>query len=133
MNKRIKEVRNDNGLSMRSFAKKLGLSVTSISRIESGENNPSRQTLLCICNQFGVNPDWLKNGEGPKHVTNINPSEISSWIIDQVQGDDDSFKARFMYALSHLPQEQWDMLENFMVRVLAENKNAPSEPELNKE
>jgi transcriptional regulator with XRE-family HTH domain len=64
MNKRIFEVRQSASLSMRAFGDRIGISGPSVARIESGENNPSEQTIRAICQEFNVNRDWLVDGIG---------------------------------------------------------------------
>lgn len=64
MNKRIYEVRQSASLSMRAFGEKIGISGQSVARLESGENNPSEQTIRAICSEFNVNRDWLVDGVG---------------------------------------------------------------------
>lgn len=64
MNKRICEVRKSVSLSMRAFGDKIGISGQSVARLESGENNPSEQTIRAICSVFSINRDWLEFGTG---------------------------------------------------------------------
>lgn len=64
MKNRIKQIRKDNILSMEEFAKRIGITRSSVSRIESGENNPSEQTIILICKEFGINKEWLLTGKG---------------------------------------------------------------------
>ena len=59
MNERIKAARKALGLTMEQFGKRVGLSKSAISLIESGE-----QTVASICREFGVNGMWLRTGEG---------------------------------------------------------------------
>ena len=68
MNKRIYEVRQSVSLSMRAFGERIGISGQSVSRLESGENNPSEQTIRAICSEFSINRDWLVDGIGEMQV-----------------------------------------------------------------
>lgn len=68
MNKRICEVRQSVSLSMRAFGKRIGISGQSVARLESGENNPSEQTIRAICSEFSINRDWLVDGIGEMQV-----------------------------------------------------------------
>lgn len=56
---RIKEVREDNELTLKDFGKKIGFSESIISRYEKGLIVPRKSTLLTISTVFGVNYDWL--------------------------------------------------------------------------
>lgn len=64
MNERIKEIRKTFGLSLEAFGEKIGISKTSVSRLEKNERNPSKQTIKLICKEFKINQNWLKNGIG---------------------------------------------------------------------
>lgn len=64
MNKRIKQIRNNNNLSQEEFGNRICIKKTSVSRLESGENNPSDRTVKLICQEFNINENWLRTGEG---------------------------------------------------------------------
>lgn len=65
LGERIRHVRLISGkLTLEQFGKRIGLTPSAISRFESGNANPSEQTLLSICREFGISEDWLKRGVG---------------------------------------------------------------------
>ena len=64
MNDRIHAVRASVGLTMAEFARRIGMTTSSISLFESGKATPSDRTILAICREFGVNEQWLRTGEG---------------------------------------------------------------------
>ncbi|MCI9227089.1 MAG: helix-turn-helix transcriptional regulator [Dorea sp.] len=64
MNERIKLIRKEAKLSQEDFGNRLSITKASISRLESGINNPSDQTISLICKEFNVNEDWLRTGAG---------------------------------------------------------------------
>ena len=66
MNERIKMVRTESGLTMKEFADRLGLTVASVSRYESGDRIPSNSVITAICKEFRINYEWLTTGEGEK-------------------------------------------------------------------
>lgn len=68
MNERIKALRKALDLTMEAFGAKIGITKSSVSLIESGRNNPSDQTILLICQVYGVNESWLRTGEGEMFV-----------------------------------------------------------------
>ena len=65
MNDRILQVRQHPkiNLSQEAFGKRLGLTGSGISLIESGRRNASEQVILSICREFNVNERWLRSGE----------------------------------------------------------------------
>lgn len=64
MKTRIHAVRAQADLTMAEFAKRIGMTTSSISLFESGKATPSDRTILSICREFGVNEHWLRTGEG---------------------------------------------------------------------
>ena len=66
MNNRIKQLRkNFLKMTQKAFADELGLSENFIWQIEKGDRIPSDRTMSDICRKFNVNPQWLRNGEDP--------------------------------------------------------------------
>lgn len=63
---RLREERERAGLSQRKLAKRLGLSPSLISQLESGQTKPSVGTLYSIVTELGVSLDSVIRGEeGP--------------------------------------------------------------------
>ena len=65
MKDRIRQVREQNSLTITKFAEKLGLTVAAVSYYESGKRIPSNSVLVAISKEFNVSYAWLKTGEGP--------------------------------------------------------------------
>jgi len=61
---RIQKVRNDNKLSQRIFAEKIGISQGYLSEIEQNKKPPSEPILLAIEYRYAIPKDWLLTGEG---------------------------------------------------------------------
>ena len=64
MKDRIKLIREQNKLSQEDFGNKIKIKRSAVSKIESGLNNPSDQTIALICSEFSINENWLRTGEG---------------------------------------------------------------------
>lgn len=64
INDRILKVREDSGLSMEKFGQRIGITRSSVSLLEKGINNPSKQTVELVCREFNVRREWLETGEG---------------------------------------------------------------------
>ena len=79
MNERIKAARKALGLTMEQFGKRVGLSKSAISLIESGKNGTTEQTVASICREFGVNGMWLRTGEGEMFDQSTESSLLTVW------------------------------------------------------
>lgn len=91
MNERLKEVRESLGLSTRAFAEKLGMTSGAISMLETGKRNPSKQYITSICNAFGVNEDWLRDGIGEMYAPKTRErqvGELTSQLFERADLDE---------------------------------------------
>ena len=84
MNERIKELRRALKLSQEKFGARIKISGASISKIESGENNPSDQTLSLIAVEFGVSESWLREGVGEMFVNRGSEAERLQRITEKL-------------------------------------------------
>lgn len=111
---RVKEIRKAVHKNQTDFAKILSVSRSAICKMESGENSPSEQTIKLICREFNVNEDWLRNGTGEMFIQLDDGEQISSFFHDLLQEEKGSFKRQFVTALSHLDDNGWNLLSQFM-------------------
>ena len=81
---RLKELRNDRGISQNELSKHIGVSKSSVNMYERDEREPGFETLEAIADFFNVNMDYLL-GRGPKVSTDISPENIA--ISVQIDGD----------------------------------------------
>lgn len=113
MNNRIREIRKQAGLSMQSFGERIGVSSPSISKIESGINNPSEQTIRAICSEFNINRDWLVDGIGDMKVT----QPLLPEIIHNLRK-----YPRVLDILSVMQPEEWEALNAVLQRVMEQKQ-----------
>ncbi|EIJ68318.1 LexA family transcriptional regulator [Pasteurella bettyae] len=64
---RMTKIIEKEGVSINSFAQKLGVSPPTISRWMKGEADPTRSNLIKLAEQTGINIEWLAIGAGPKY------------------------------------------------------------------
>lgn len=117
MNNRLKEVRVMQGLSMRAFAARIGISSAAVAHLESGENNPSEQTIRAICSEFNVNRTWLETGEGEMYVTRPFLPEL----LDALRKYP-ALKAVMESAVDLMTPADWEALNDFAQRWVDQHK-----------
>lgn len=106
MNQRIKKVRMKVELTQNAFGEALGISRAAVQKLESGENNPSEQTIRAICEKFGVNRQWLETGD-----ESIQPYEREPDLETEVRSllkNEPPVKQAVMISLASMPDEWWD-------------------------
>lgn len=111
LKERIKEVRKTLGLTLEEFGNKIGVTKTTISRIENGVNSVTNQMLISICREFGVNEEWLRSGEGEMFVPLTRSEAIAEFAGSLMKEEDASFKKRLIEALAKLNEQEWEVLE----------------------
>ncbi|WP_461818399.1 helix-turn-helix domain-containing protein [Faecalimonas sp.] len=111
MQDRIKLLRKELNLTQEKFGERLGMKKNSISQIENGVNSLTEQLLVSICREFSVNEKWLRTGEGEMFATLNRTQQIAQFTADLFKGEKDSFKERFLLALSKLDENEWKVLE----------------------
>ena len=121
MNNRIKNLRKELGLSQLDFASKLEISRSALSKIESGENNPSDQTVKLICQEFGVRREWLLTGEEPKRL----PPDEDDEIVDAVLAGENEFIKAVIRGIAKTPGG-WEKMRDVFNAIQEElQKNTP--------
>lgn len=79
---RINKVRSQLNLSMEKFGSKIGISKSSVNKLEKGINQPSEQTIKLICSVYNVDYVWLTQGVGEDIFISIPESKIDQIMED---------------------------------------------------
>lgn len=59
MNKKLKELRQEKGVSQKEVASAIGVTLSAYSNYEQGIREPSYEILINICKYYGVTSDYL--------------------------------------------------------------------------
>ncbi|ADQ06159.1 transcriptional regulator, XRE family [Caldicellulosiruptor hydrothermalis 108] len=74
--KRIKELREQCGLSMSKLAKIAGVGQSTLSYIENGERSPTIDVIMKICNALGITLVEFFGGEEKTHLESPKVREL---------------------------------------------------------
>ena len=121
---RVRSIRKREGLTMEKFGSRIGISNPSVSTIESGKSNPSNQTILAICREFGVSEMWLRTGEGKPYPERGRLEELSYMAGRFLSSEPTDFQRRFAMMMYSLTDEEWKLLEQ-KARTLLEELPEP--------
>lgn len=83
---RILELRKTLGLTLEKFGDRLGVTKTTISRIEKEERSMTEQMAKSICREFNVNLLWLKEGKGDMFT--VTPQGVVDELAEDFKLDD---------------------------------------------
>src|SRR5580765_8580363 len=75
---RLRAIRLRQGVGLRELARRLDLSPSSISQIETGKIRPSVRTLYALASEFGVTVDEVLFNDGPPMVRGTSTSARGS-------------------------------------------------------
>lgn len=76
---RLRELRNQRGISQNELSKHIGVSKSSVNMYERDEREPGFETLEAIADFFNVNMDYLLGRESRKNIS-IDTSEVDNII-----------------------------------------------------
>ena len=85
---RLKELRKQRGLSQYELAKNLGISKSTISMMEIGSRQPSKETMEMIADYFNVSLDFLTGKENLSYYY-FEPSQ--SDLLVKLAGDEELY------------------------------------------
>lgn len=90
MKERLKILRSELGYTQEEFAKRLGLARNSIANYEIGRREPTNAIIFSICREFGVNEDWIRNGNEPMYLPA--GDKLERYLAQISKGDDTFIK-----------------------------------------
>lgn len=118
MGERFKQLRKKLGLSQIEFAKRLGLTRGAISNIEAGKVQPKPLLIDLICSTFRANKEWLVSGTGQMLADRSRDDQIMDFVSSAMAGERPNFKRRLLSVLSQLNEDQWEMLEKYLLEMV---------------
>ncbi len=117
MNKRIKKIRQNAGMTQREFADRIGVSRNTIAAYETDARVPIDAIIVSICREFNVNEDWLRTDLGNMYAE-VNPDiQLSKALGSLLREEAGSFKKQLILSLLELNQKEWDTLEKLITSV----------------
>lgn len=124
INLRIKEVRKVLNLSQKDFAKRIGVTQPSLSDMENGRTiNIDNRNIKLICQEFNVNEEWLRTGQGEMFNT-----KNENILIDLLQKHNlDELDRRILLSYINLNASQRKVIKDF-IKSIVKGSNTNEEP-----
>jgi phage repressor protein C with HTH and peptisase S24 domain len=69
LSERFSEIKNDSHLKGKEFADSIDILPQTVSDIERGKREPSKDVLLRLATKYQVNLHWMLTGEGEKYIS----------------------------------------------------------------
>lgn len=129
MKDRFKEIRKVSGLNQTLFGNKIGVSRDAIANIESGRVTPKDIHVLAVCQNFKVNEEWLRTGEGEMLADDSDDAQLFEWIGSTMAAGttDPDFQFRVLNLLRQLKPEHWRALEEIAKMIYEDERKRRGE------
>lgn len=85
MPNRIRELRKQQGITMKQLGEVVDLAESTISQYETGKRQPDNETLLKISEYFGVTVGYLLGVEEPKRMPLVNGDEELTEYLEMLK------------------------------------------------
>ncbi len=129
INERIKRVRSNANMTLVEFGKKIGLTKSTVSRMEQNGYSVIPQNVQLICSTFNISEKWLTEGQGDMYTSDEDA------ILDKLAGMYDLSDSQMIFAKQwlQLPATAKDAVVDYIVSVASalhrekDKKNAVSE------
>ena len=108
---RIKKIRKEKQMSLEQFGKILGVTRTTVSRIENGKRNVTEQMRRSICREFNVDPIWLETGEGEPQT---DPSVELIDMLNNLLHNESELAQTMFKVFAQYTLEDWKALERIV-------------------
>lgn len=125
MNKRIRELRENEGLTRAAFGEPLGVSSDVINNLERGRVEAKDSIVKLICAKYNVREEWLRTGQGSMY--NVPDTfSLDKYAKDHGATDLDLRVAKVYFSLD--PEIRKMILERFKEE-LTDGDHHPDTPE----
>lgn len=120
MNNRIKSIRKYYRLSQEEFGNRIGITRSSVCKLENGENNPSEQTIILICKEFSVNEIWFRTGEGGNEnmFTKVSEDDRYSLNLGKLSKTENEMVKSMINTIAESSPDDLKFIETFMKKCL---------------
>ena len=113
INERIKRVRSEANMTLVEFGKKIGLTKSTVSRMEQNGYAVIPQNVQLICTAFNISEKWLTEGKGDMYTSD------EEAILDKLAGMYDLSESQMIFAKQwlQLPASAKDAVVDYIVSV----------------
>lgn len=115
---RIQKIRAYKEMTLEEFGKKIGVDKSSLSKIEKGKRNLTKQQLNSICIVYGVSEEWLKTGNGQMLSDCSLADELKEKIDSFIPMEEEDFRLRLVRMILAMDKHDMEQLEKYANKYL---------------
>ena len=104
-------------MTQQEFSDSINISRSNLANIETGKVDLTDRVSSDISKKHDINLEWLINGSGEIRKKLNRQQEIAKFTASLFKSEENSFKSRFIMALSELDESEWEVLENIANKI----------------
>ncbi|GLC88652.1 helix-turn-helix domain-containing protein [Lysinibacillus piscis] len=121
INDRVRMIRNHLNMTQTDFGEKVAITQNHLSGVEVGRREVSERLLKLICNEFNVNEEWLRTGEGEMFLKLSDEHEIGKLLATITKRDDEMLQ-NAMKNLTELSMDDLKIVNRIVESLLEKEK-----------
>ena len=107
---RLIEIRKKLNITQAELARRVGVTRSAISRLESGDSSLTEQMIKSICREFNVDYMWFTTGHGEMFVD----TDDYTAIIDTLLPDDNEVAKNVFKMFTRFSADDWKALSHMI-------------------
>lgn len=118
---RVREIRKSKGLTLEQFGERIGVTKSTVSRLENDGVALTNQTATAICAIYNVREEWLRNGAGDMFRV-MDAGDHLAELAGRVLGENgDDLIDRLCAMLADLTPDEKDFIYRIACRLVSES------------
>lgn len=117
LNKRLRKLREELGITQDIFSKRIGVTAAAISRYEKGDRKIPDSIVKNICHEYNVSEKWFRLGEGEIFNGRDSDAQIA-YILGKALPNADNYVKHVFTSLGRLSEEltadDWKAIKKFV-------------------
>ena len=119
---RLQKARKALHITQVEFGESLGITQSAISTVESGKVKLTDRLAQSIQNNYNINVEWLRTGEGEMLVEPSEDEQLAQFVGEVLAGRPDDLRRAFLVAMAQLDENGWNSLAGFARTVYEEGR-----------
>jgi SOS-response transcriptional repressor LexA len=114
---RFASIRKEQGLNVKEFAESLDMEPTTLSSIETGKREPSKEVLFNLAIKYAYSLNWIFTGLGERRLSKaVLPEQKKPPLLENLEKLIDARTDRYGYAISNMEARLTAIENKFAIR-----------------
>lgn len=121
LKERLRKIREYYNLNQRDFAKKIDIGSSTLAMFETEQRMPKDIHIRRICDEFNINENWLRNGEGEMFKQYPEDDETALLVSEILESPENPFYQLILETIrtyKDLDLKSQEVLKNYGTQLL---------------